>query len=199
MNHAIIVAHPRHESFTLTMARAYAAEVEAAGDRTVMRDLYRMEFDPCLHASELADHEGFAPRADVAAERLTLKEIDVFVLVYPLWFNAAPAMLKGYVDRVFGMGFGYSPHSDGGNHPLLSGRRLVSFSSSGAPQHWVEATGAWSAMVHHFDDHLSAMTGMELIGHHNIGGIVPGIRPDVVERHLAEVRRHAGAVSRAYR
>lgn len=199
MKHAIIAAHPRVDSFTLSMARAYAAEVEAAGDIAVTRDLYRMRFDPLLHPGELPDHPGFGPRSDVINERREIEDADIFTLVYPLWFNAPPAMLKGYVDRVFGMGFGYSPHREGGNHPLLSGRKLVSFTSSGAPQHWVEASGAWSAMLNHFDLHLAAVAGLEMIGHHNLGGIVPGLRANVVEGHLADVRRHAHAIALAYR
>ena len=147
----------------------------------------------------MPDHPGFAPRSDVVEERREIADADVFVLVYPLWFNAAPAMLKGYIDRVFDMGFGYSPHSEGGNHPLLAGRKLVSFSCSGAPQHWVEASGAWSAMLNHFDSHLAAVVGLDVIGHHNLGGIVPGLRADVVRGHLDEVRRHAHAIVSAYR
>jgi NAD(P)H dehydrogenase (quinone) len=38
-------------------------------------------------------------------------------------------------------------------------------------------------MRKHFDDHLAAVTGLELIGHHNIGGVTSGMREDVVERH----------------
>lgn len=199
MEHVIIVAHPRLESFTMAMAQAYAAEVEAAGDVALIRDLYRMGFDPLLEAEELPDHTDFAPREDVVRERQAISNGGVFVLVYPLWFNAAPAMLKGYVDRVFGMGFGYSPQGGGGNHPLLGGRKLVSFTGSGAPQHWVEASGAWAAMLSHFDLHLSAVTGLEMIGHHNLGGILPDIRADVVEGHLDAVRGHARAIADAYR
>lgn len=199
MKHVIIAAHPRLESFTLAMAEAYAAAVVDSGDQAIVRDLYRLAFDPTLHANELPDHSGFAPRSDVVSEREEIRDGDVFVLVYPLWFNAAPAILKGYVDRVFGMGFGYSPHHSGGNHPLLTGRKLVSFSCSGAPQHWVEASGAWQAMQAHFDQHLAAVTGLDLVGHHNLGGIVPGIRPDVVDAHLEGVRSHARAIVAAYR
>ena len=54
------------------------------------------------------------------AERGVLAEADVFAFVYPLWFNAQPAILKGYVDRVFSLGFGFAPGA-GGTEPLLAG------------------------------------------------------------------------------
>lgn len=199
LKHVIIAAHPRLKSFTLAMAQGYAAAVEEAGDHSTTRDLYRLPFDPVLHEDELPDHPRFAPRSDVLRERDAIKDGDIFVLVYPLWFNAAPAILKGYVDRVFGMGFGYSPHHLDGNHPLLTGKKLVSFSCSGAPQHWVEASGAWQAMQAHFDQHFAAVTGLEIIGHHNMGGIVADLRPDVAEAHIEDVKRHAREIAAVYR
>ncbi|WP_292082953.1 MULTISPECIES: NAD(P)H-dependent oxidoreductase [unclassified Brevundimonas] len=187
MKQALIVAHPRVRSFTMTMAEAYAEAARHEGVEVVLRDLYRLGFDPLLHMEELPDHEGFQPRADVLSERSAIGDADVFGFFYPLWFNAPPAMLKGYVDRVFGMGFGYSRYGLEGNQPLLAGRKLVSFTSSGAPQAWVESSGAWDAMRRHFDDHLAKVTGLELIGHHNIGDVVPGLREDVVQGHARDI------------
>lgn len=195
MQQALIVAHPRAHSFTLAMAEAYAAAAREEGAEVIVRDLYRLGFDPLLQADELPDHEGFQPRADVLSERAVIGDADVFAFFYPLWFNAPPAMLKGYVERVFGMGFGYSSFGLEGNQPMLSGRRLVSFTSSGAPQPWVERSGAWDAMRKHFDDHLAAVTGLELIGHYNIGEVAPGMREDVVARHAAGVAATARKIA----
>lgn len=199
MKQVLIVAHPRARSFTLAMAEAYAAAAREEGAEVDLRDLYRMGFDPLLHAQELPGHEAFRPRADVVDERAAIGDADLFAFFYPLWFNALPAMLKGYVERVFGMGFGYSPFGREGNRPLLSGRKLVSFTSSGAPQHWVESSGAWDAMRKHFDDHFAAVTGLESLGHYNIGGIGSGIRDDVVARHAEKVAAQARVITRAHR
>lgn len=198
MHHLIVAAHPDRHSFTLWMARAYAATVADSGQTSDLRDLYQLGFDPCLPANELPWSEAFSAGGDMLREQAAARRADVIVLVYPLWFNAAPAMLKGYVDRVFGLGFGFSEHREGGNQPLLGDKRLVSFSCSGAPQHWVESSGAWAAMQSHFDQHLAAVTGLQLIGHHNIGGILPGLAKETVERHLDDVRRHAEAIAKAY-
>jgi NAD(P)H dehydrogenase (quinone) len=192
MKQVLIIVHPRVHSFTMAMAQAYAAAAREEGVELIERDLYRLGFDPLLHADELPGQDDFQPREDVMAERSAIGDADVFALFYPLWFNAPPAMLKGYVERVFGMGFGYSPFGLQGNQPLLSNRRLVSFTSSGAPQQWVESSGAWDAMRKHFDDHLAAVTGLELIGHHNVGEVTSGMRGDVVDRHartVAEIAR----------
>jgi len=193
MKHAVIVAHPRATSFTCTLARGYVDAVHAVGHRTEFRDLYVLDFDPRLRADEIPDAAGFAPRDDVKAERALLADADVFAFFYPFWFNAPPAMLKGYLERVFGMGFSYSRIS-GGTKPLFAGRKMFSVSTSGAPQDWVRQTGALDAERKLFDSHFAAVCGLDVVDHVHFGGIVPGIRSDFVERCVddvkAAVRRH---------
>lgn len=192
MKHAVVVAHPKSKSFVAAMARAYAAEVRGRGHLVEMRDLYAMDFDPRLKASELPG-EGMCVHDDVIRERALLAAADVFVFCYPFWFNTPPAILKGYMERVFGLGFAYGPDKSG-TRPLLSDRKLFLISSSGAPRGWVERTGAGDAERHLFDSHFAAVCGLKIIDHLHFGEIVPGIRPDFVEscgRQVSEVvRRH---------
>jgi NAD(P)H dehydrogenase (quinone) len=195
MKHAIIVAHPGEHSFTATMALAYEEAVGAKGDSVVVRDLYGMKFDPCLRECEIPWAEGFKPPQDVLDERSILGDVDVFAMFYPLWFNAPPAILKGYMERVFGMGFAYA-RGRGGNEPLLTGRRLICISSSGAPMDWVAKTGAWQAMRTLFDTHFAAVCGLEVADHIHFGGIVPGIRADFVAKCGAAVREKASSLSK---
>ena len=160
----------------------------------MVRDLYQLGFDPCLKAAEIPGAAGYAFGTDVLEERQLLADAEVFALVYPLWFNAPPAMLKGYVDRVFSMGFGYAP-IPGGTEPLLEGKKLISFSFSGAPEAWVRESGALPALMTVFDLHLAAVCGLQMLEHKHIGGIVPGITAEAVADVLAEVRQ---AVARTF-
>jgi NAD(P)H dehydrogenase (quinone) len=191
MKHAIVVAHPDQSSFNLSVARSYQAALTAKGHQVVLRDLYAVGFDPRLHADEIPGAKNFAARADVSAERALLADVQSFAFVYPLWFNAPPAMLKGYFDRVFGMGFAYAP-GGGGTAPLLTGRSMLCFTSSGAPESWVRSTGAWDALSKLFDEHFAAVCGLKILEHVHFGNVVPGMRADVVERHLARVKEVAG-------
>jgi len=187
MKHAVIFAHPNRRSFTASVADAYVAAVEAMGHSAVCRDLYGMNFDPRLSSDELPFGGAFKPRADVVSERGILQDADVFVLVYPLWLNAPPAMLKGYLDRVFGYGFAYGS----GAEPLLKGRKLASFTSSGAPLQWVRQTGDFDSLQTLFDKHFASVCGMEFVEHVHAGSIVPGIREDAVLSRLNGVRDFA--------
>lgn len=202
MKHAVIIAHPNADSLTCSIGGAYAKHANSLGQDTLVRDLYRMGFDPCLRTSEIPSPGGFQFGDDVVAERKLLADVDVFALVYPLWFNAPPAILKGYVDRVFSMGFGYEPGL-GGTETLLDGKRLISFTTSGAPHQWVRDTGALQALTAVFDRHLSATCGLQMVDHVHVGGIIAGMREDAVDDILLGVRRaidaHFGDLARRER
>lgn len=191
MKHAVIAAHPNEHSLTLSAARVYVDAVEAAGHTAVLRDLYRMGFDPCLKPAEVPGPLGYHAQPDVLAEQAVLQDADVFTFVYPLWFNAPPAILKGYVERVFDLGFAFKPVF-GGLDPLLGGRRMFSISFSGAPEAWLRETHGLDALTL-FDRHFAAMSGLQLLGHVHIGGIVPGITPEAAEDIFERIRRETRA------
>src|SRR5690606_5110372 len=110
----------------------------------VVRDLYRLGFDPVLQDEERHGH----PATDVAAEWAVLGKADVFVLVYPIWFGAPPAMLKGYIDRVFGAGRVLGGGGEGGR---LAGTRLVSLTASGTMRAWLSEKGVLGSLRTVFD------------------------------------------------
>lgn len=117
----VFIVHAHHEpkSFNAAMTREATAALVAAGHEVVVSDLYAMGFDPVsdrrnfvttkdpdhfrqqteeIHASE---HDGFAP--DVQAEMDKLFWCDALIFQFPLWWFGLPAILKGWVDRVFAM------------------------------------------------------------------------------------------------
>lgn len=196
MKHAVIFAHPRDHSFTGSVAKSYERAASGLGHSVLTRDLYRMKFNPCLDASEIPFADNFQPGEDVKAERRLLADADVFVLIYPFWLNTPPAMLKGYLERVFGFGFAYG--KNGRSEPLLHGRSLITFSASGAPLHWVQETGALETMGKLFDKYFAELCGLTFLEHVHFGSIVPGIREDAVAMKLAQVestvRNHFGRV-----
>ncbi|WP_395646916.1 NAD(P)H-dependent oxidoreductase [Terricaulis sp.] len=199
MKHAIIVAHPNANSFNLSVARAYHDAVLELGHTAVTRDLYRCGFDPRLLEEEIPKPAGFEPGADVKAERALIGDADVFAFVYPLWFNAPPAMLTGYVQRVFGMGFGYGSINKGSNQHLLLGRLMIGFSSSGAPSEWLREEGGWAAIQTLFDNHLAAVCGMTVVDHRHFGRILGATPAARIEAHLKDVRETAARHFGKYR
>jgi len=123
MNILLVFAHPEPQSFNGAMLRTAIATLEATGHSVQVSDLYAQAFEPVsgrpnfttvydaayfkqqqeeVYASA---HQGFAP--DVAAELQKLAWCDVMIWQFPLWWFSVPAVLKGWVDRVFAMGQAY--------------------------------------------------------------------------------------------
>lgn len=114
--------------------------------------------------------------------------------LYPIWFGAPPAMIKGYVERVFGAGFAgpaSGAHLLKPSHPLLGGKRLLSFTASGSTKEWLSDQGAWQSLQTLFDGYLARTFWMRSPEHVHFESIVEGIEEDVVLAHLAEVRAQA--------
>lgn len=181
----------------MSVARAYCAAVEARGHEAILRDLYRMDFDPVLKSLERPTGRTFTPAPDVKSELDLLAGSGAFVLVYPIWFGTPPAMIKGYIERVLGAGFSYRmihDHLNQPRHPLLGGRQLLSFSSSGSTRQWLADQGAWMSLQTIFDGYLARAFWMASPQHVHFDSIVDGMDEQAVRANLRKVEEQAGAM-----
>ncbi len=170
------------------MARTYAEAVESLGHRVLVRDLYAMDFDPRLQADEMPSRGRAMVQPEILIERAMLKDADVFAFFYPIWFGSPPAMMKGYVERIFGVGFGYESIKRGGTRPLLTGRKMISFTSTGSENTWMVDTGSWTAVRKVFNERLASACGLESLEHVNFGGVDEDMDPGRIDEAVALVR-----------
>jgi NAD(P)H dehydrogenase (quinone) len=188
MKHLIVVAHPVEESFTMGLTRAYADELEKLGHTHRTWDLYRMGFNPALTAPELMPVSGGHPAcADVAQAQDEIRAADVLTMIYPRWWMSMPAMMKGYVDRVFARGFAYKS-SQGIVHGLLDGKKALLVTCLGAPLPLLVKSGNWNAVQVLQDTHVFRSAGFELIEHLHFDEIVPSLPEVVAAQHMHRIR-----------
>lgn len=132
MNLLVVLGHPDAGSFNAAIARAVKEELEELGHQVVFHDLYREGFDPLLPAEEIPLEGPVDPV--VAKHCAELAQADGLVLVHPNWWGQPPAVLKGWVDRVFRPGVAYQfLEGDGGEgipQGLLKARLAVVFNTS---------------------------------------------------------------------
>lgn len=110
MHALIVVAHPLQDSLTQAVATQLAQGIVAASstDSWEIADLISEGFDPRFNGEDLALFRGDRdPAADIAAEQTRVARADALVLVYPLYWWSFPAVLKGWIDRVFSYGWAY--------------------------------------------------------------------------------------------
>jgi len=198
MQHLIVVAHPLQHSITMKLARAYALELQQLGHSQRTHDLYHMGFNPVMGAHELEPLSiGHAADADVTQAQQDVRNADALTVIYPLWWATMPAMMKGYIDRVFARGFAYEAR-DGVAKGLMEGKRCVLITLSGSPLSMLLDNGEWKAMDALQDRHIFRSSGFELLEHLHFDKVEPPISDEVAERDLARVRacarRHFAAV-----
>jgi NAD(P)H dehydrogenase (quinone) len=189
--HAVILCHPAPTSFNAAVAGRYCETARVNGHEVVFRDLYRIGFDPVLKASERPSATDFRLAEDVAREIVLIGDADIFVLVYPLWFGTPPAMLKGYVERVLGSGFSHDAVRKRTRHPMLTGKRLLSFTTSGTAKPWLQEQGAWMSLRNVFDMYLARAFSMRDPEHVHFGSIVEGMKERSINENLYKVETEA--------
>ena len=136
MNILIILAHPRPGSFNHAIADTVRQTLETAGHRVSLRDLHAEGFDPLFTADELV--RGHVPTPEVREHADLVLNADAIVVVHPNWWAQAPAILKGWLDRVLRAGeayrFGTNEKGEGVIIGQLKARAALVFTTSNTPR-----------------------------------------------------------------
>jgi len=125
------------------------ATLSAAGHQVTLSDLYAQNFNPVAGAGDFlrradpahldigteqanaARNAGFAP--DVQAEIDKLMAADFLLLQFPFWWYSVPAMLKGWIDRVFAYGVAYDFGRTWDRGVFRGRRAMLAFTTSAPP------------------------------------------------------------------
>lgn len=147
MRYFIVHAHPEPKSLNGALTRTAAEALTAAGHEFVISDLYAMRFDPVSDRRNFTtvkdpaffkqqqeelfatERDGFAPA--IATEMAKVERCDVLVFQFPLWWFGLPAILKGWVDRVFAMGRTYGGGRWYDDGVFKSKRAMLSLTTGG--------------------------------------------------------------------
>ncbi len=127
----ILNGHPRPGSFGDSLCDRYAEGARAKGLTASTVALRDLRFDPVLHLGYAGD-QPLEP--DLVEMQTAIRDCKRLVLVFPIWWGGMPALMKGFVDRVFLPGFAFK-YRDGGMmwDRLLSGRSARVIATMDAP------------------------------------------------------------------
>lgn len=147
MHALIVIGHHDPDSLTHAIAEQIAAGLRAAGHTSEFADLAREGFDPRFGLADHAVHRlQAAPPADVLAEQARIDRADTLVLVYPVYWWSLPALLKGWVERVFSHGWAFAYTAEGKINKLLKGRTAHLVGVAGADAGTFDRHGYGEAM-----------------------------------------------------
>lgn len=129
----IVYAHPEEKSFNAALRDRAIRTFKAAGHEVCVSDLYAMGFNPLIDHADFPHpansdmlqipreqehaHLNGTTASDIAEEQAKLVWADFILFQFPLWLYSQPAILKGWMERVFSSGFAHEVKAD------LAGRR----------------------------------------------------------------------------
>jgi NAD(P)H dehydrogenase (quinone) len=142
----VVYCHPDPQSYGASL-RAAAVQVLRAGGHDVREiDLYGQGFDPVFtHAEKLSYLSDTASNIRGVQDHVdALRWAEGWVAIYPTWFYGAPAMLKGWLERVWlpGVTFKVAPARQRKITGALHNIRLfIGITTSGSPWWWLKLIG----------------------------------------------------------
>src|SRR5690606_5297413 len=122
--------------------------------------------DPRFNLADHAVHRRLAsPPADVLAEQARIDRADALILVYPVYWWSLPALLKGWIDRVFSNGWAFDYQADGTLSKKLGGLPVHLVSLAGADAGTFERHGYGQAMRVQIEHGIFDYCGARVMSH----------------------------------
>ncbi len=105
----VVICHPRRDSLTGAMADAFIDGLMQYGHEVEIADLHAEDFDPHM---PIADEPDYADPSKIHSEAVRdelarIEHHDDIALFFPVWWWSVPAMLKGWIDRVWNFYWAY--------------------------------------------------------------------------------------------
>lgn len=138
MHAAVVLAHPRADSYAHALAQRAVDGLQAAGHRVDIIDLYADGFRAAMSEAEQEAYRGNQPILDplVQTSAALVRNVDALIFVYPTWWSGLPAILKGWMERVMvpGVGFTFDERTGKVRPGLTNVRHLIGISTYGSPK-----------------------------------------------------------------
>jgi NAD(P)H dehydrogenase (quinone) len=173
MKTLIIFAHPNAESFNRAVLNSFINGLKSKEFSYDLVDLYAINFEPRLSSQDLALFQQGKVSPDIQAQQAKVAWADCLVFIFPVWWSAPPAILKGWVDRVFSLKFAYD-FTDQGPVGLLKGKNALLITTTGGDRAFFESSGIKRAMEMTIDLGIFNFTGMDKVHHEFFYQVVEG-------------------------
>jgi NAD(P)H dehydrogenase (quinone) len=144
----VVHAHPEPKSLTSALKDHAVTTLRAQGHEVQVSDLYQSGWNAVAGRADFLQpvqpdrlqyglesgnaYAGGSQSVDIVAEQQKLLWADAVLLSFPMWWFSMPAILKGWVERVFALGLAYGVGEHGGERwgdrygeGVLSGRRAM--------------------------------------------------------------------------
>lgn len=191
VRHLLILGHPDPSSFNHAVAARYVEVVQSNYQAVEVRDLYAIGFDPLLKDIERPQRRPGISSPDVRHEIDLIERSNVITFVYPLWFGTPPAIIKGYIDRVFGAAFLLSDLERERTFGSFVGKPLCLFTSSASTGQWLDEQGVMTSLQQSFGRYLASVFRFSSTEYFHAASVVDDMGATLAEQHLFDVGEKA--------
>ncbi len=170
MKNLIIFAHPNHKSLGAALYQSTLKGLEGNLHEVKIIDLYADNFDPVLVYNEDKRRRDMHLDPDLADYREQIKWADRLIFVYPIFWGRPPAMLLGFIDRIFASNFAYKDNGKAFPEPLLAGKSAVCISTMKGPAGYLQL---WLGNAHQnlMKRALFSFVGIKKVKFFEFGGV----------------------------
>lgn len=167
----VIYAHPNRESFNHAILDRFTRGLVDGGHDHEVVDLYEIGFDPCFRLEDYNQYVGGKMPSDVVEQQEKVSWANALVFIAPVWWMHFPAILKGWVERVFSHDFAYRMTDDGwsgevkGRIGLLRHEKALIISTTFFSEHNYRNTGMQEAMGKIVDEYGFQYPGIQNVQH----------------------------------
>jgi NAD(P)H dehydrogenase (quinone) len=174
MNVLTVFSHPFTDKYPAAVMNAFHEPFLEAGYDIDVLDLHRENFDPRFTADDHAHFWGSNVPEEIASMHRRVEKADRLAFVFPVYWWSMPAMMKGWIERVFTGGWAYQfgdGVDDRGKHPptsLLGNVPTTLIGIAGASQRTYEKYGYAQAMRTQIDVGIFAYCGITDVESHLI-------------------------------
>lgn len=183
MNVLYIYAQQEPASFNAALKTTALETLEKAGHTVKVSDLYAMNFKPVLEASDFLQRKKkdvFNPfleqinasktgtfTSEIMDEMEKVKWADLLIFQFPIYFTGMPAIMKGWIDRVFAAGFAFDPITQGVyDKGLFKGKKVMMTITTGADEILYSEGGAHgeiNQLLKYITHCIFEFTGLEVL------------------------------------
>jgi len=164
MKNLIVYAHPNSGSLNHFFKQTVLESLQESGEEIAVRDLNEINFNPVLSLDDMNGQRMGTVADDVQTEQDFITWADRIIFIYPIWWTGMPAIMKGYIDRVFSYGFAYR-YDQGVQKGLLTGKKTIIINSHGKSNAEYEAVGMDKALALTSDTGIFMYSGLEIQQH----------------------------------
>jgi NAD(P)H dehydrogenase (quinone) len=165
MKNLIIYAHPNSGSLNHFFKQTILETLQESGEEVEVRDLYEINFNPVLSLNDMNGQRMGKVAPEIHTEQDFINWADRIIFVYPIWWTGMPAIMKGYIDRVFSYGFAYR-YDNGVQKGLLTGKKTIIVNSHGKSNAEYEASGMDKALALTSDTGIFTYCGLDIQAHY---------------------------------